>query len=266
PLPLGAALEERSARGRERGSLTLEDCGAMAAVMAPIDEVERLLAGIDGYVVIANINSTKQCVIGGATAAVQRAVAAGEAAGYTAVPLPVSHAFHTRIVAPASEPLRRVLARLRLQAPALPIIANVSGEFYPVGPGADAAMLDILGRQVASPVQFVKGLETLYAAGARVFVEVGPKRALQGFADDVLGGRPDVVSLYTNHPKVPDLVAVNQALCGLYAAGLGLGRARGPAMAADVVAAAPSPAIPIVSAPGDTDRERALGRLAVEFL
>ena len=51
----------------------------------------------------------------------------------------------------------------------------------------EARMLELLARQVASPVQFVKGLRTLYDAGARVFVEVGPKRALQGFASDVLG-------------------------------------------------------------------------------
>ena len=84
-------------------------------------------------------------------------------------------------------------------------------------------MLDILARQVASPVQFVKGLRTLYDAGARVFVEVGPKKALQGFAEDVLGSNSDVVSFFTNHPKVGDIVAFNQALCGLYAAGLGRG-------------------------------------------
>src|SRR5271167_2920835 len=88
-------------------------------------------------------------------------------------------------------------------------------------------MLDILTQQVASPVQFIKGLHTLYAAGARLFVEVGPKKALQGFAEDVLGGRSDVVSLFTNHPKVGDIVAFNQALCGLYAAGLGRGTAEG---------------------------------------
>jgi acyl transferase domain-containing protein len=74
-------------------------------------------------------------------------------------------------------------------------------------------------------VQFVKGLRTLYDAGARMFVEVGPKKALQGFAEDVLGGHNDVVSLFTNHPKVGDIVAFNQALCGLYAAGLGRGTA-----------------------------------------
>ena len=78
-------------------------------------------------------------------------------------------------------------------------------------------MLDILGRQVASPVQFVKGLHTLYEAGARVFVEVGPKHALQGFVDDVLGD-DEVLALFTNHPKTGDLPSFNQALCGLYAA------------------------------------------------
>ena len=86
-------------------------------------------------------------------------------------------------------------------------------------------MVDILARQVASPVQFVKGLQTLYHAGARVFVEVGPKKALQGFAEDVLSEYGDAVSIFTNHPKVGDIVAFNQALCALYAAGLGRGTA-----------------------------------------
>src|SRR5207342_3957006 len=63
-LPFEDALEAVSARGREMASLAIEDCGAMAAVMAPIAEVERLLASIDGYVAIANLNSTKQCVVG----------------------------------------------------------------------------------------------------------------------------------------------------------------------------------------------------------
>src|SRR5579871_3233006 len=91
--------------------------------------------------------------------------------------------------------------------------------------GADAVpkMLDILAQQVAAPVQFVKGLRTLYQAGARIFVETGPKKALQGFAEDVLGSDPDVLSLFTNHPKFGDIPAFNQALCGLYAAGLGYG-------------------------------------------
>lgn len=223
-LPFEDALEAVCARGREMTRVSMDDNGRMAAVFAPVGEIEKLLKTVDGYVVIANINSDAQAVIGGASKAVEQAIAVIEKAGYNVVPLPVSHAFHTSIVAPASEPLRRVLERLRLESPRVPIVANVSGEFYPMGLDAKPAILDLLAKQIASPVQFVRGLRTLYAAGARVFVEVGPKKALQGFAEDVLGGPGDVVSLFTNHPKVGDLASFNQALCGLYAAGLGAGR------------------------------------------
>ena len=239
-LSLDAALEAVSARGHEMASLQLEDNGAMAAVFAPLPEVERIVGEADGYVVIANVNSTGQAVIGGATAAVDRAVQTFAAAGYNATRIPVSHAFHTSIVAPASEPLKDALRRLDVRPPRLPIVANVTGEFYP--PDADVeTMLDVLGAQVASPVQFVKGLRTLYDAGARVFVEVGPKKALHGFAEDVLGSHDDVCALFTNHPKFGDVPSFNQALCGLYAAGLGF-PAAGPEVAA--VPAAPPTAVP----------------------
>ena len=52
-----------------------------------------------------------------------------------------------------------------------------------------------------------------------MFVEVGPKKALHGFVEDVLGD--DALALFTNHPKYGDVASFNQALCGLYAAGLG---------------------------------------------
>ncbi len=220
-LPFADALEAVSARGREMTRFSPADKGRMAAVFAPLEEIERILKTVDGYVVIANINSEHQSVIGGASPAVEQAMAALLNAGYDVSALPVSHAFHTSIVAPASEPLRAVLERLRLQSPRLPIIANTNGEFYPTGPNVVPQMLDILAQQVAAPVQFIKGLRTLYAAGARLFVEVGPKKALQGFAEDVLGSYGDIVSIFCNHPKVGDIAAFNQALCCLYAAGLG---------------------------------------------
>ena len=261
-LPFADALEAVSARGREMTRVSVEDNGKMAAVFAPLDELERILKTIDGYVVIANINSERQAVIGGATKTVEQATQVLRKAGYDVVELPVSHAFHTSIVAPASEPLRQVLQRLHLESPGVPIVANVSGEFYPTGPDAVPQMLDILGRQIASPVQFVKGLHRLYDAGARVFVEVGPKKALQGFVDDVLGGCEDVVSLFTNHPKVGDIAAFNQALCGLYAAGLGEGQASARPVEARDAATIGRPA----SAQLDNDRYIALGHLLADVL
>ncbi len=220
-LSFEAAIEAVSARGREMASLDTVDPGAMAAVSAPLSEIEAVLAGVDGYVVVANVNSTSQLVLGGATDAVTDAIAKLGERGYDAMPLPVSHAFHTEIVAGVSEPLRATLRRMSLSPAQIPVVANVDGGFYPTGPGAQEQVVELLGRQVASPVQFVAGLRTLYEAGARVFVETGPKRALWGFAADVLGD--DAVSLYTNHPKLGDLTSVNHALCGLYAAGLGIG-------------------------------------------
>ncbi len=222
-LPFADALEAVSARGREMTRVSLADNGRMAAVFAPLQEIERIMKTIDGYLVIANINSDHQAVVGGASKAVEEAIDTFQKAGYEVAALPVSHAFHTSIVAPASEPLRRTLERLHLQSPRVPIVANVNGEFYPQGADVVPQMLDILSKQVASPVQFVKGLHTLYEAGVRAFVEVGPKKALQGFADDVLGEHPDVLPLFSNHPKFGDVLSFNHALCGLYSAGLGRG-------------------------------------------
>jgi acyl transferase domain-containing protein/acyl carrier protein len=272
-LPFEDALLAVSARGRGMADLAVEDVGRMAAVFAPLEQVQEVVESTAGNVVVANVNSRSQAVIGGASEPVTRAIAAFEERGVNVVPLNVSHAFHTTIVAPASEPLRRTLEGLRLAAPETPLVGNVDGELYPSGPGAVERMVDLLAAQVASPVQFVKGLETLYAHGVRVAVEVGPKKALHGFASDVLGDRTDFMALFSNHPKVGELGSFNQALCGCYAAGIGLGLA-------ETVAAAPSPLQPAVSSepvapvtrPPQTktelpeDRYAELGRLFADFL
>src|SRR5512142_2777365 len=169
----------------------------MAAVDGPIEEIEKVLKTIDDYVVIANLNSEHQAVIGGGTRAVEQAMEALQTAGFACVALQVSHAFHTSIVAPASEPLKALLQRLHVERPRIPVVANVTGEFYPNGENVEQQIVDLLARQVASPVQFVKGLNTLYDAGARVFVEVGPKKALHSFVEDALLDRGDVLALYT---------------------------------------------------------------------
>jgi acyl transferase domain-containing protein len=212
-MSFGAALEAVSARGRGMANLSVGDPGALAAVSAPLEAVEQIIAEVDGYLVLANVNSPHQLVLGGDTDAVEQAVAMLIERGERATRLPVSHAFHTRLVAGVTEPLRTTLQRMTLSPARIPVVANVDGEFYPTGPGVEEQIVDTLARQVASPVQFVKGLNTLYEAGARVLVETGPKRALWGFAADALGD--DVMTLFTNHPKVGELASFNHALCGL---------------------------------------------------
>ena len=199
--------------------VSVGDNGAMAAVMGPRDVVEDIVKGIEGYVVAANLNSRAQCVIGGETQPVEKAIAAFKERGVKAQQLPVSHAFHTKIVAPAADGLGKVLEGLDVQARTRPIVANVTADLYPSDPGE---IRDLLCRQIASPVRFVESLEKAYDEGVRAFVEVGPKRALKGFVDDVLADKPDVVSIYTNRARPKEIAAFNQALCGLYAAGYGV--------------------------------------------
>jgi 3-oxoacyl-(acyl-carrier-protein) synthase/NAD(P)-dependent dehydrogenase (short-subunit alcohol dehydrogenase family)/acyl carrier protein len=245
-LSFADALLVVSARGREMSKVSMDDNGCMAAVFAPLPQVEEVLAGIDGYVVLANINSPTQVVIGGATTAVDAAIAAFQAADLRAVKIPVSHAFHTRIVAPASEPLKMVISNMDVRPPQIPIIANVMGERYPETP---AEIIDILGQQVASPVQFVKGIETLYREGARIYVEVGPKRVLKALSEDILSDTDDTIILFTNHPRKGTLPSLNEALCGLYAAGVGTPR--------QVIEAVPERLAEVASAALPTHTKRA---------
>ncbi|HSP10502.1 MAG TPA: acyltransferase domain-containing protein, partial [Candidatus Dormibacteraeota bacterium] len=210
-LDFADALLAVSSRGRAVAALDVPDAGRMAAVLAPLAVIERAVAeGGDG-VSIVNFNSTAQAVIAGTSEAVDRTQQALQKDGFSVIPLHVSHAFHTSIVAPAGAVLRDVLGHLDMRPPVLPVVANVTGDFYPTGPDVVPQIIDSLARHLSSPIQFAKGLRTLYEAGARVFIEAGPKHALHGFALDVLGEHPDVVALFTNHPKPGGLVSFNHA-------------------------------------------------------
>ena len=212
------SLRAVSARGREMASIQLDDTGKMAGIATSTQNVEEILAEVEGYVVPANKNCPTQTVIAGASDAVEEAIERFRARGFTVYPLPVSHAFHSAIVRPASEPLRHVLRRLGLKAPVRPITTNVTAEYYPTGPGCEEQIIDILTRQIFHPVEWVAQIERMYEDGARAFVECGPKRALTGFAATILKRLPHR-AYYTNHPKRGGTQSFLDSLAGLLAAG-----------------------------------------------
>ncbi len=211
------ALRTVAARGTEMSKATPMngDCGLMAGVPASVEEVQPVLDAIDGYVVCANKNCPGQTIIAGLTEAVEEAVAKFEEMGMTVVLLPVSHAFHSKVVAAASEPLRRHLDTIGIHAPSTPILTNVTGDFYPEGTNAETEIRDLLSKQVAAPVEYIALVERMYERGARVFVEVGPKRAQTSFVGSILEGR-DHTALYTNHPKKGDVATLFDALAELW--------------------------------------------------
>ena len=131
--------------------------------------------------------------------------------GINAVLLPVSHAFHTSIVAPASEPLKTGPAPPRPPRPGA--ADRLQRDRRPsTRPHADTeTMLDLLGRQVASPVQFVRGLHTLYDAGCAGVRRGGSAgRRCTASSRTSSASHDDVLALFTNHPKNGDLAVVQR--------------------------------------------------------
>ena len=216
------ALTAVSARGREMAAVQLDDKGKMAGIAAGVETVMEVLAEVPGYVVPANKNCPAQTVIAGESDAVEAASELFKSRGITVYPLPVSHAFHSRIVAPASEPLKRVLEQLDVQPPRRRVTTNVDSRYYPTGEGARDKIINNLARQVAAPVEWIAQVERMYNDGARIFVECGPKRALSGFVVQILKHRPHR-ALYTNQPKRGGVLAFLDALAGLFALGFPVG-------------------------------------------
>jgi acyl transferase domain-containing protein/NAD(P)H-dependent flavin oxidoreductase YrpB (nitropropane dioxygenase family) len=162
--------------------------GTMAAVRAPIATVEAALEGLAG-VVLANHNAPDQVVIAGTDDAVRDACERLAARSITARAIPVACAFHSPIVAAASETFAAHLEAVTVSAPRVPVFANTTAGPYP----SDAAGIRFqLARQLALPVRFADQIEAMYAAGARVFVESGPGGVLSDLVSRTLGARPHV--------------------------------------------------------------------------
>ncbi|GGM09597.1 type I polyketide synthase [Micromonospora yangpuensis] len=178
---------------RQRAAAILEasgaDPGTMAAVNATVDQVTQTLAaaGLTSEVVLANRNAPKQQVVSGPTAKVQAAVVAFKEAGLSAKAIPVACAFHSPVVAGAVETFAEVLATDRIAAPGIPVWSNLTAAPYS---GDADGVRHHLAEQIGAPVRFVEQVEAMYAAGARLFVEVGPGQVLTRLVQAVLGDRP----------------------------------------------------------------------------
>ncbi|MGD9497899.1 MAG: ACP S-malonyltransferase [Armatimonadota bacterium] len=152
--------------------------GAMAAVLGL--ETEAVEAAVeaareDGTVVVANYNSPGQVVISGEVGAVSRArELCTQAGAKRVVPLDVSGAFHSPLMAAAAEPLIARLAELDLRPAALPVVSNVDAQ-----PRTDADQIRLaLGRQMTGSVLWEQSVRRLAQEGVDTFVEVGPGTVL----------------------------------------------------------------------------------------
>ncbi|HXY68597.1 MAG TPA: ACP S-malonyltransferase [Gemmatimonadales bacterium] len=180
---------------RRRGELMHEAGtarpGTMAAVMGldagRVAAACREASGAGGVAVAANLNAPDQIVISGDPAAVELAGTLLKAAGAKRViPLKVSGAFHSPLMAPAAARLGEALAAAPLGDPAFPVVANASAE--PVRTAAAAR--EQLAEQLTSPVRWVESVQALgrLAGEGATFVEVGPGAVLTGLAKRIVAG------------------------------------------------------------------------------
>jgi [acyl-carrier-protein] S-malonyltransferase len=120
----------------------------------------------------ANDNGSGQVVISGHAAAVERAMElAKERGAKRALPLAVSAPFHCALMAPAADVMRDALAAATMQAPLVPLFANVTAAMI-ADPDAIRALLV---EQVTGTVRWRESVEAMTSAGVTEFVEFGGK-------------------------------------------------------------------------------------------
>jgi malonyl CoA-acyl carrier protein transacylase/acyl carrier protein len=164
------------------------DAGTMLAVKEDISKVEAILKNYP-RVAIANYNSPTQFVLAGPTTEIAKVRQALQEQGCAAVPLPVSAAFHTSLIAFAQKSFAIATKAVTFNAPKIPVFTNVTGKQYPKEP---QAIQKILETHLANSVLFKQEIENIYAAGGSCFVEFGPKRILTNLVKDILGDRPHI--------------------------------------------------------------------------
>ena len=173
-------------RGRAMAEAIPAGTSSMAAVLGlDAQAVEAALAGMnDAWP--ANYNTPTQTVIAGTTAGLEVAARRLQEAGAKRViPLNVSAAFHTPLMAPAAERLRTALDRIEWRSPRVPVMANLTGRPHQ---GGDR-IPHVLEMQLRSPVRWAACVGSLVEMGCDTFIEVGPKRALTGMMRELAPGK-----------------------------------------------------------------------------
>lgn len=171
--------------------------GAMAAVCADLQKVERLLSGIS-EVWVANVNSPSQVVVAGTEEGIRRLERVAAEYGHAMRRLSLNYAFHSPLMRQACEPLLTLLKLMDLKKPSFPVFSNTTGEphkTYPVN------IAELLSRHVVERVDFVKEIEALFQEGGRIFVEVGPHKVLTSLVSSVLSGKPHVAVALDNKDR-----------------------------------------------------------------
>jgi [acyl-carrier-protein] S-malonyltransferase len=167
-------------RGRAMQAAVPVGEGAMAALLGlTFEQAEQVAAdAAQGDVCqVANQNDPAQNVVSGSKAAVERALDLAKAAGAKrALLLPVSAPFHCALMAPAAEEMAEALAGVTMNAPSVPVVANVVAEAV----SDPDEIRKLLIEQVTGQVRWLSSVEWMGAQGVTEIWEIGAGKALSG--------------------------------------------------------------------------------------
>ena len=180
--------------------------GGMLAVLGlDLSVVEELLVlnRPEGVAVVANHNTAQQIVLSGDAAGLAAAGALLKEKGAKTIPLKVSVANHSPLVAGAVPDFAESMSKIDFQAPAIPVLFNVSAglERNPV------RIREFMAYQIASKVRWLEIIEAMLADGVELFVELGPKNVLTGMVKKIAPKDAQVLCLQADTPEAMDAVA-----------------------------------------------------------
>lgn len=160
----------------ERGHLMQAQCapGAMVSVPMSEQEVRRVIRPWSGEVAVATVNGPRNVVVSSNPLAVAALADGLAVAGIEARRLPVSHAFHSPMMAPMLAPFAVAARAIRYRGANLPVYSTLTGKLAQ----AELASADYWVRHVEAPVRFSDAMRALFDDGYRLFVEIGPKPTL----------------------------------------------------------------------------------------
>ncbi len=156
----------------------------MAAILGlEDDKVEEICAAITEEIVVpANYNCPGQLVISGTNKGIEIACEKMKEAGAKrALPLPVGGAFHSPLMEPAGEKLRKAIESTTFHQPSCPVYQNVSTK----GVKDVEEIKKNLIAQLTAPVRWTQSVQNMVADGATLFIECGPGKVLQGLVKKI---------------------------------------------------------------------------------
>ncbi|MFD2203967.1 ACP S-malonyltransferase [Shivajiella indica] len=156
----------------------------MAAILGLEDEkVEEICQGISNEIVVpANYNCPGQLVISGSNKGIEIACEKMKEAGAKrALPLPVGGAFHSPLMAPAGEKLKKAIESTQFNKPSCPVYQNVST----TGVSDVEEIKKNLIAQLTAPVKWTQSVQNMVEDGATHFIECGPGKVLQGLVKKI---------------------------------------------------------------------------------